>query len=252
GAYTGTATIRLTATDSLSGVASSRYVLDGGPETAGTDISVTYSGTHELTFWSVDRAGNTESRKTVTFTVTGGVVDSVPPVTTTDAVAQYLGGATITLSASDTGGTGVRFTRYRLDGGAILTGAVVGVPGPASATESHTLEYWSEDYAGNIEATKSVSFSCLFTGSGTITFMWNAESGSVAEYWVWDASGTLIVNTRSDEIPGWYGFYTATVPVDSRPYFYQVTWYDSYYDSDGVTTGDALIDSAGKAYSTWY
>ena len=59
--YTASASIKLTATDSNSGVAATYYRLDGGATQSGATVSVTTTGTHTLEFWSVDSAGNTET-----------------------------------------------------------------------------------------------------------------------------------------------------------------------------------------------
>lgn len=71
--YTGSASIRLTATDNVggSGVAHTYYVLDGAAQTEGTTVGTSVLGAHSLEFWSVDVSGNVESpHKTVSFTVT--------------------------------------------------------------------------------------------------------------------------------------------------------------------------------------
>jgi M6 family metalloprotease-like protein len=65
----GPALIHLTATDALSGVASTRWVLDGGAPKTGTLVSVESVGAHTLEFASRDAAGNDEVTRTVTFTV---------------------------------------------------------------------------------------------------------------------------------------------------------------------------------------
>jgi len=250
--YEGTATVTFSSTDAVAGVASTHYTLDSDPMQTGTEVSVAYPGVHTIKFWSVDRAGNTEAQKTVTFTVIGVGVDTTAPVTTSDALASYSGGATIRLSATDSGGSGVSSTHWRLDGGAAQTGSLVNVPAPASGTQSHTLEYWSVDYRGNVEVTRSVSFDCVYSGTGTITLMWNAEAGSWAEYWVYNADGVLVAHASSDTIPGWDGWYSVEVPVDSRPYHWRADWYDSWTDTDGVAQDDALINIAGMEYSSWY
>jgi hypothetical protein len=67
--YTASASISLTASDALSGVAGTRYALDGGATTTGTTVATSVLGTHTLTYASVDEVGNTESTKTVNFTV---------------------------------------------------------------------------------------------------------------------------------------------------------------------------------------
>lgn len=77
GAYVSSATIKLTASDSGSGVASTYYVLDGGTQTTGTSLSVGTLGAHTIEFWSTDVAGNVEARTLASFTITA------PPVVPT-------------------------------------------------------------------------------------------------------------------------------------------------------------------------
>jgi hypothetical protein len=103
---------------------------------------------------------------TVTATIAGlsdaatlTVLDVTAPVTTASLAPPAVNGwyvhPTVTLSATDTGGSGVDQTKYRLDGGALQT---YGAPFAASGDGSHTLEYFSVDVAGNVEATKTLSF----------------------------------------------------------------------------------------------
>jgi Tol biopolymer transport system component len=72
-AYGTPAVITLTAADTPaggSGVATTTYTLDGGPETTYTGpISVAALGTHTLRFWSTDVAGNIEAANEVVFSV---------------------------------------------------------------------------------------------------------------------------------------------------------------------------------------
>ena len=56
----------LTATDNLSGVAATYYQIDGGQVLTGTSPVVSGSGTHTLTYWSADNAGNLEASRSVT------------------------------------------------------------------------------------------------------------------------------------------------------------------------------------------
>jgi hypothetical protein len=51
-------TLDVTATDNLSGVASTWYTVNGGQPQKGNAISLTADGTYSLSFWSVDGAGN--------------------------------------------------------------------------------------------------------------------------------------------------------------------------------------------------
>ncbi len=80
-------------------------------------------------------------------------VDATAPTTVSDAVATYVSTAAIKLTATDAG-SGVAATYYRLDGGAQTAGTSIAV----TALGSHTLQFWSVDVAGNIEAAKTVNF----------------------------------------------------------------------------------------------
>ncbi|WP_180933481.1 OmpL47-type beta-barrel domain-containing protein [Nocardioides ungokensis] len=71
------ATVRLSATDVLSGVAATHYSVDGRATQDGTAVTLSTEGTHEVTYWSVDRAGNRETAATITVRV-----DKTPPTIT--------------------------------------------------------------------------------------------------------------------------------------------------------------------------
>lgn len=71
--YDASASITLSATDTVSGVAETRFVLDGGQESTSTLVATSVDGTHTLLFWSVDRVGNVEPTQTVEFSVVGGL-----------------------------------------------------------------------------------------------------------------------------------------------------------------------------------
>lgn len=66
GWYGGPVAIALPAVDNLSGIASTYYRIDGGvPETYSGRFTIDSNGGHELTFWSVDEAGNAERPTTI-------------------------------------------------------------------------------------------------------------------------------------------------------------------------------------------
>ncbi|HEY5548024.1 MAG TPA: hypothetical protein VIL17_00340, partial [Coriobacteriia bacterium] len=80
--------------------------------------------------------------------------DSAPPVTGHNAVASYLGTATITLHPDDGSGSGVAYTKWSVDGGGWTTGTVVAT----STAGDHTLQFYSVDNAGNEEDPQTVGF----------------------------------------------------------------------------------------------
>ncbi len=83
GWQSGDVTVRLAATDNLSGVASTHYSVDGGAPQAGTTFSVAAEGTHRVAYWSVDEAGNAETARTVTV-----LVDKTVPTITGKAATS--------------------------------------------------------------------------------------------------------------------------------------------------------------------
>jgi subtilase family serine protease len=67
--YTGPVTVTLKATDNASGVVATYYSINGGSSTTyNGPFKVSYNGTATVNFHSVDRAGNVESTKSISFT----------------------------------------------------------------------------------------------------------------------------------------------------------------------------------------
>ncbi len=145
----GPASVTLSATDGLSGVATTRYRLDGGTVTTYTaPIPLSKEGTTTVEYWSVDVAGNVEETKSTTVRI-----DDTAPTTTSNALPSYLNSAAITLVPHDTL-SGVASTSWRLDGGTWQTGTSVSV----ATGGVHDLEFRSTDNAGNAETVTVVQF----------------------------------------------------------------------------------------------
>jgi hypothetical protein len=92
----------------------------------------------------------------VTATITG----------TQDGSGNYVDQATVNLAATDTGGSGVASTEYKLDSGAWTpyTAPVV-----VSAVGAHTVAYRATDVAGNVSAEGSKAFTVVEGGGGEDT-----------------------------------------------------------------------------------
>ena len=160
-------TVTLTATDAGgSGVDYTEYKLDSAPtwSTYSAPVEITADGDHTLTYRSRDNAGNTEDEATVHVRV-----DTTEPVTTDDAPSGWHDHAvTVTLTATDTGGSGVASTEYKLDGDLDWTTYT----GPIEITSEgdHILTYRSHDNVGNTEENKTahVKIDHFPTGSFSI------------------------------------------------------------------------------------
>lgn len=110
--YNGAVPVTLTATDSLSGVASTFYSIDGGATQTynGTPFNVTGDGKHTVTFWSVDQAGNTEDNMAAGHTVSFEIDTTAPsisgalsPTTPDGNNGWYRSDVTATFTCGDTG-----------------------------------------------------------------------------------------------------------------------------------------------------
>ncbi|MHB8604468.1 MAG: right-handed parallel beta-helix repeat-containing protein [Thermoplasmatota archaeon] len=199
-------TSTLTATDDVSGVNATYWTRDGGSQTTYTaPFTTSGDGSHALTYWSVDNAGNAETPHAASLNI-----DTVPP-TTTVALAGTLGNggwyrSTVTATATATDATsGVASTSYILDGGAAtpVTGPIV-----IAGDGTHTLKTFSTDVAGNVEAQKTTSVKIDTTPpTTTISNGPPSYTAGAARYVTWATMFTLSANdTTSGVAVTHYGF----------------------------------------------
>ncbi len=138
--------VQLTATDDESGVAKTFYSIDGAEFVEGTTFTISEEGEHEVSFYSVDNAGNKEDATTVKVHV-----DKTAPVTTSNAVEGWLNQDTeIGLTVTDNG-CGVDKTFYSVDDSEFVEGSTVLVD-----EGIHQVSFYSIDKAGNKEETKTI------------------------------------------------------------------------------------------------
>ncbi|WIY00700.1 copper-binding protein [Amycolatopsis mongoliensis] len=200
GNYVDVATVKLTATDADSAVASVEYQLDGGAWTAYTaPVAVTGAGEHMVHFRATDTAGNTSPEGMSHFTVVKS--DTTPPVVTVsvggtkDDAGNYVGKATVTVVASDTG-SGVAAVEYQVDGGAWTAYAA---PVPVTAVGAHTVGYRARDVAGNTSAPASVSFTVVAGGDTTAPLVSIAVSGKQTGDWSYLGQATVTLTATDAE-----------------------------------------------------
>ena len=172
-----TVSTTLVSTDSgtsPSGVAATYYAVDttacnsgslGSCFVYGGPISITTQGYHYVAYFSKDVAGNFSSEG-----YDYVYIDESAPVTSATLAGTlngtvYDSAVQVSLSATDNL-SGVAGTSFQLDGGAVTK-----YTGPISVATlgSHTVKFFSTDYAGNTELTKSVTFSISALTSTVLT-----------------------------------------------------------------------------------
>ncbi|MBB4689068.1 OmpL47-type beta-barrel domain-containing protein [Amycolatopsis jiangsuensis] len=153
GNYVGSATVKLDATDSQSGVDKVEYKLDEGEWTAySAPVVVDSVGAHMVHYKATDKEGNASEEGMSSFSVVAGQPgDDTPPTVTAevtgeqDADGNYLDTATVKLTATDAD-SGVDKVEYALDEGEWTAYAD---PVAVSAPGMHMLHYRASDKAGN-------------------------------------------------------------------------------------------------------
>ncbi|HEX6447368.1 MAG TPA: Ig-like domain repeat protein [Streptosporangiales bacterium] len=165
GEYVGSATVTVTATDTDSGVDTVEYALDSDAFKAyTTPLSVTEPGDHTVKYRATDKAGNTSTTKSVSFTVAAPPSgDDTPPDVTAEVTGNqdfawnYVGTATLTITAKDAD-SGVASMEYSLDGAPY---AAYTAPVKVSQPGKHTVTYRATDKAGNTSAVQTAHFSVV-------------------------------------------------------------------------------------------
>ena len=176
--YANTLSVTITTTnfsDSISGMASNVISRSNGQApTAGVCPTSGYTGATTVSSPDTSVANGNCYEYTLTGTANDGsstsvtsnpvLVDTTAPVTTITLNPASPNGTngwydgtspTFTLSATDTGGSGVATTYYEIDGGTqtVYPGSAVMIPDGSA----QTISYWSVDKAGNVETTHTTS-----------------------------------------------------------------------------------------------
>ncbi|MFE1428663.1 OmpL47-type beta-barrel domain-containing protein [Streptomyces fungicidicus] len=238
GAYVGSASVTVEATDEGSGVDRVEYAIgaDGAWQPYTAPVVIDQVGTHTVRYRALDKAGNVSAEKTVGFTVVAPPTDdSTPPETSAtvdgekNADGAYIDMATVTVSASDTG-SGVNTIEYAIG----ADGAWQPYTGPVMVHQvgTHTVRYRATDRAGNTAAEKSVEFSVVAAPPQDTT---PPATGATVEgtrnsdgAYVGDATVTL----SADDGHGGSGVAAIEYSLDGGPYL--------------AYTGPVIVDRAGR------
>ncbi|KZB86944.1 OmpL47-type beta-barrel domain-containing protein [Amycolatopsis regifaucium] len=192
GNYLDTATVKLTATDAGTGVDKVEYKVDEGAWTAYTaPVAVSAPGMHMVSYRASDKAGNVSPEGMAHFTVVSS--DTTAPTVTSevtgtkDAAGDYVGKATVTLTATDAG-SGVGKVEYKLDGGPWLT---YSAPLALTVVGAHTVNYRATDKAGNVSAEGAATFTIVAGGDSTAPVVSVVVSGDLDGSWSYIEDATV-------------------------------------------------------------
>ncbi|MCX4820613.1 DUF1080 domain-containing protein [Streptomyces sp. NBC_01142] len=167
GAYVGQATVTVSATDTGSGVDKIEYAVgaDGPWQAYTAPVVVDQVGTHRIRYRAHDKAGNVAAQKAVDFAVVAPPTDDKTPPETSATVSgekdeqgRYLGMATVTVTASDTG-SGVNTIEYAIGAGGAWQPYTA--PVMVHETGTHKVRFKATDKAGNAAAEKAVDFTVV-------------------------------------------------------------------------------------------
>lgn len=196
GWYRSAVQVSLTPTDTLSGIANTYYSVDGGAEQlyAGA-FTVSGNARHSVSFWSVDKVGNVEVRRSVAINI-----DSASPTTHNALVMgadsngiYWRGAVQVALGAADDL-SGIANIYYRIDGGATqtYTGAFA-----VSGDGIHRVEFWSVDVAGN----NTTTYTSMIRIDATAPVTQAAASGTMGTNG-WHRSPVQIALSATDNVSG--------------------------------------------------
>ncbi|WP_111180718.1 OmpL47-type beta-barrel domain-containing protein [Nonomuraea aridisoli] len=165
GAYVGSATVTVSASDTESGVETVEYALDDAafaPYTA--PVTVNEVGAHTVRYRATDAAGNTSEVGSVAFTVVAPQEeDTTAPQVTAEVAGDrnddgdYVGSATVTITATDAQ-SGVDTVEYSLNGQPY---ALYAQPVTVAQPGAHVVTYRATDKAGNTSDAGTTEFTVV-------------------------------------------------------------------------------------------
>ncbi|MDP2933475.1 MAG: hypothetical protein Q8N81_05080, partial [bacterium] len=187
-----------------SGVFTTEYSLDGGAwqiYDSSAPISVATGGSHTLSFYSIDTAGNTEVAQTLTF-----VIDQTSPVITINSPQsrEYVRSEILPINVNiQDDDTGVATSTIQLDGKAVKNNDSIDLF--FQSLGNHKVEVNAADFVGNT-ASAVVNFRVIATVDSAISDIERSyalgwiTSKSIKNSLISKLKATLKLEKRIDEI----------------------------------------------------
>jgi peptidoglycan/xylan/chitin deacetylase (PgdA/CDA1 family) len=240
--------VTLAATDAGgSGVASIRYTLDGSTPTAtsGTLYRAAFTVTSTVTvnYRAFDNAGNAEAVNSQLIQIdTLAPSSSIRCNSAVCAGSFYNAAVSVSLSASDVGGSGLKEIRYTTDGSSPTTSSGTVYTSAFAVSQTTTVKYRAFDNAGNAEPVNSALIQIDTTPPTTSATC----AGSACVGSAWYRSGVSVALTATDSDSGVSQIrYTTngTVPTKTTG-----TVYSAPFTLTATTTVNyRAFDNAGNA-----
>ncbi len=177
-------------------------------------------------------------------TVVAPKPDTTPPATTCSLSGTsgendwYISNVQVTLNASDSGGSGLKLTQYKIDDGSWQT---YSGPFTVSGDDRHTIYYKAQDKAGNWEAEKR-AYASIDTVAPTGSFTLNSDATTTPSVLVWanpsasDATSGLALMRLRDAGGEW---------SDWRSYASRALWQLPAVTGNSCTVETQFKDRAG-------
>jgi len=156
GIYSGPRDLSLYCSDNSLGCAATYYCLGSGctPDTL-SSAPITISSSTDLRYYSLDRGGNREAVKTLSFTITP---DLTAPVTTISRPGGSYGAISVSLFCNDASGSGCAATYYCLGPGCTPATPFTSSTGSLYLSAATDVRFYSVDRSGNSEKVQTASF----------------------------------------------------------------------------------------------
>lgn len=206
GWYVSNTTVRLTASDAASGVQASFYRLnDGAWYTYTVPFAVTGNMEHNVEFYSVDKAGNSETTRSQAVKI-----DNLAPSTLlglSGALGDggwYRSTVSATLNGSDST-SGLREMFYNLDGAGFTLYLSAF---PISGEGSHTLLHYGVDQAGN----------AAVANIDTVRIDTHAPGSLIVAPFIGQVISGTTTTVRGTAGDGLSGLYRVEISVDGAPW----------------------------------
>jgi large repetitive protein len=139
--------VNLSATDDKSGVAKTFYSINNSDFVEGTSFTVNEDGIFQISFYSVDNAGNVEQKSSAELKI-----DKNPPETTSNVSDQWVKGDFIVKLTAVDELSGVDKTYYSINGSEYVEGSRFSI----TTTGVNEVAFYSIDKAGNTEEEKTI------------------------------------------------------------------------------------------------